>query len=159
SSASGRRSASAPTSFTRAARAGCRSCAAINILSGARGTCENSVGGPSPERQRGVQCGPSLTLRVRMAAPLKDDTMGVVAVTVMAVVVPMLTAAAFLLGRHFHRRPARGDELSAVTRQHIDLFQGGQLNQNLVDAAKIRLRELLERGEVAAVEASLRPGM
>jgi hypothetical protein len=85
--------------------------------------------------------------------------MDVVAVLIMAVVVPMLTAAAFLLGRHFHRRPSRGDELSAVTRQHIDLFQGGQLNQNLVDAAKVRLRDLLERGEVAAVEAALRPGM
>jgi hypothetical protein len=85
--------------------------------------------------------------------------MDVVAVMTMAVVVPMLTAAAFLLGRHFHRRPARGEELSAVTRQHIDLFQGGQLNQNLVDAAKVRLRELLERGELAAVEASLRPGV
>ena len=37
--------------------------------------------------------------------------MDVVAVMTMAVVVPMLTAAAFLLGRHFHRRPARGRAL------------------------------------------------
>jgi hypothetical protein len=87
------------------------------------------------------------------------NTMDTVAVLIMAVVVPMLTAAAFLLGRHFHRRPVRGDELSAVTRQHIDLFQGGQLNQTLVDAAKAEFRDLLERGELAAVEASLRPGM
>ncbi len=85
--------------------------------------------------------------------------MDTVAVTIMAVVMPMLTAAAFLLGRHFHRRPTRGEELSAVTRQHIDLFQGGQLNQTLVEAAKARFRDLLERGELAAVEASLRPGM
>src|SRR5207244_5400284 len=85
--------------------------------------------------------------------------MDTVAVMIMAVVVPMLTATAFLLGRYFHRRPARGDELSAVTRQHIDLFQGGQLNQTLVDATKARFRDLLERGELAAVEASLRPGM
>src|SRR5919199_1865017 len=84
--------------------------------------------------------------------------MDTVAVMILAVVVPMLTAAAFLLGRHFHRRPAPADELSAVTRQHIDLFQGGQLNQHQVDAAKDRFRELLERGELAAVEASLRPG-
>jgi hypothetical protein len=84
--------------------------------------------------------------------------MDTVAVMILAVVVPMLTAAAFLLGRHFHRRPALGEELSAVTRQHIDLFQGGQLNQTQVDAAKDRFRELLERGELAAVEASLRPG-
>jgi hypothetical protein len=82
-----------------------------------------------------------------------------VAVLILAVVVPMLTAAAFLLGRHFRRRPPGAEELSAVIRQHIDLFQGGQLNQTLVDAAKGRFRELLERGEAAAVEASLRPGM
>ena len=85
--------------------------------------------------------------------------MELVAVMLMAVVLPMLMAAAFLLGRHFHRRPTLGEELSAVTRQHIDLFQGGQLNQNLVDATKARFRDLLERGELAAVEASLRPGM
>src|SRR5262249_23824164 len=36
---------------------------------------------------------------------------------------------------------------------------GGQLNEALVEAAKSRFRDLLERGEVAAVEASLRPGM
>src|SRR5438270_7260996 len=87
------------------------------------------------------------------------NTMDTVAVLIMAVVVPMLTAAAFLLGRHLHRRPAFGDELSAVTRQHIDLFQGGQLNETAVESTKARFRDLLERGEVAAVEASLRPGM
>jgi hypothetical protein len=87
------------------------------------------------------------------------NTMDLVAVMIVAVVVPMLTAAAFLLGRHLHRRPARGEELSAVTRQHIDLFQGGQLSQALLDATKARFRDLLERGELAAVEASLRPGV
>src|SRR5215510_10584204 len=40
--------------------------------------------------------------------------MDTVAVMIMAVVVPLLTATAFLLGRYFHRRPARGDELAAV---------------------------------------------
>jgi hypothetical protein len=48
--------------------------------------------------------------------------------------------------------------MSLVSRQHLDLFQGGQLNEAMVEAAKMRFRELLERGEVAAVEASLRPG-
>jgi hypothetical protein len=71
----------------------------------------------------------------------------------------MLVIVAFLLGRHFHRRQRFNDELSAVTRQHIDLFQGGQLSERAVESAKARFRELLERGEVAAVEASLRPGM
>jgi hypothetical protein len=46
-----------------------------------------------------------------------------------------------------------------VSRQHIDLYQGGQHNELQVEAAKERFRVLLERGEVAAIEASMRPGM
>src|SRR5215468_2032481 len=80
-------------------------------------------------------------------------------VILMAVLLPVMLAAAFLLGRHWHRRQYVRDELSAVSRQHIDLFQGGQLSESAVESAKARFRELLERGEVAAVEASLRPGM
>jgi hypothetical protein len=72
--------------------------------------------------------------------------------------VPVLMAAAFLLGRHLHRRQGFGNDLSPVTRQHIDLFQGGQLSEAAVESAKRRLRDLLERGETEAVEASLRPG-
>ncbi|HEV3258483.1 MAG TPA: HEAT repeat domain-containing protein [Gemmataceae bacterium] len=78
---------------------------------------------------------------------------------IMGVLVPVLLAAAFLLGRHLPRRRYFGQELSPVTRQHIDLFQGGQLSEAAVESAKIHFRSLLERGEVAAVEASLRPGM
>jgi len=81
------------------------------------------------------------------------------AVLIMAVLLPMLMAAAFLLGRHLQRRLHQNHELSPVTRQHIDLFQGGELNEAVVEAAKARYRDLLERGELAAVEASLRPGM
>src|SRR5215468_3993804 len=79
-------------------------------------------------------------------------------VILMAVLLPVMLAAAFLLGRHWHRRQYVRDELSAVSRQHIDLFQGGQLSEAAVESAKARFRELLERGEVQAVEASLRPG-
>jgi hypothetical protein len=79
-------------------------------------------------------------------------------VLVLALLLPILMAAAFLLGRHLQRRPNLRDELSPVSRQHIDLFQGGQLNEAQVELAKTRFRELLERGEVEAVEASLRPG-
>src|SRR5437868_12061388 len=82
-----------------------------------------------------------------------------VALLIMAVLLPVLLATAFLLGRHFTRRQEAGLEISAVTRQHIDLFQGGQLSEVAVESAKQRLRTLLERGEFAAVEASLRPGM
>ena len=53
---------------------------------------------------------------------------------------------------------AMRDELSPISRQHIDLFQGGQLSEAAVESAKARFRELLERGEVKAVEDSLRAG-
>jgi len=81
------------------------------------------------------------------------------AVSLLALVMILLIGATFLLTRHIYRRRAYGEELSAVSRQHIELFQGGQLNESAVESAKARFRELLERGEVAAVEASLRPGM
>src|SRR3954451_6129046 len=81
------------------------------------------------------------------------------AVVILAVLLPVLMAACFLLGRHLQRRQQYQDELSPVSRQHIDLFQGGQLPEAAVESAKARFRELLERGDVAAVEASLRPGM
>lgn len=77
----------------------------------------------------------------------------------LAILLPMLLAVAFLLGRHLQQRRDRGEEFSAVTRQHFELFQGGHFNEAVVEAAKHRFRDLLERGEVAAVEASLRPGM
>jgi hypothetical protein len=80
------------------------------------------------------------------------------AVLFMGILMPMLMAAVFLLARHLYRRPYAGETLSAVSRQHIDLFQGGQLNEAAVESAKAQFRELLERGEVDAVEASLRPG-
>jgi len=79
-------------------------------------------------------------------------------VVVLAISMIVLLTAAYLLGRHLHRRQYLQDELSPVTRQHIDLFQGGQLNEMALESAKDRFRVLLERGEVDEVEASLRPG-
>ena len=49
--------------------------------------------------------------------------------------------------------------MSPISRQHIDIYQGVQLNESAVESAKARFRDLLERGEVDAVEASLRAGM
>ncbi len=82
-----------------------------------------------------------------------------VSVLIMAVLLPMMLAVAFLLGRHFHRRQYLREQLSVVSRQHIDLFQGGQLNEALVESTKKRFQDMLERGEIAEVEASLRPGV
>ncbi|MBI1917409.1 MAG: HEAT repeat domain-containing protein [Planctomycetes bacterium] len=81
------------------------------------------------------------------------------AVLILTLLLAVLLAAAFLLGRHLSQRQYLRDELSPVSRQHIDLFQGGHLSEAAVESAKARFRELLERGEVAAVEASLRAGM
>jgi hypothetical protein len=78
--------------------------------------------------------------------------------TVLAVLLPVLLGAAFLLGRHMNRRQTLREGLSPVTRQHIDLFQGGELNEAAVESAKSHFRELLERGDVEEVEISLRPG-
>src|SRR5262245_20338317 len=82
---------------------------------------------------------------------------GVIVVTAV-LLVAVLMGAAFLFGRHLRWRRSIGQDLSPVTRQHMDLFQGGQLSEGAVECAKVRLRELLERGEMEAVEASLRPG-
>src|SRR5260370_28899140 len=81
------------------------------------------------------------------------------AMVIMAVLLPMMMAAMFLLARHLYRRPYASDDLSAVSRKHIEVSQGGQINEGLVEAAKNRIRDMLERGEVRAVEASVRPGM
>src|SRR5262249_4751335 len=81
------------------------------------------------------------------------------AVVILAVLLPLLMAAYFLLGRHLQRRQFYPDELSPVRRQHIDLFQGGQLSEAAVESTKAKFRDLLERGEVEAVENSLRAGM
>jgi hypothetical protein len=79
-------------------------------------------------------------------------------VTILIVLLPLLLAAALLWVRRRHELALR-DELSPISRQHIDLFQGGQLSESAVESTKARFRDLLERGEVAAVESCLRPGM
>jgi hypothetical protein len=81
------------------------------------------------------------------------------AMLVTGIVLPVALAALFVVLRHWHRRAFAGEELSPVSRQHIDLFQGGQLSESAVESAKTRFRSLLERGEEGVVEASLRPGM
>jgi hypothetical protein len=80
------------------------------------------------------------------------------AVMFLLVLLLVLLPALFLLARR-HRQHLLRDELSPISRQHIDLFQGGQLNEAAVESTKARFRDLLERGEVDAVENSLRAGM
>lgn len=81
-------------------------------------------------------------------------------VAIVAMTLAMTLAVAFLwLLRQRQRRPYYSDELSPVTRQHIELFQGAQLSESAVESTKTRMRLLLDRGELDAVEASMRPGM
>ncbi len=80
------------------------------------------------------------------------------AVLFLCVLLLVVLPALVLLARR-HRQQAARDELSPITRQHIELFQGGQLNETAVEAAKARFRALLERGEVDAVERSMRAGI
>lgn len=79
-------------------------------------------------------------------------------VVLMGTLLALTMALALWLSRHMLRAAAAADQLSLVTRQHIHLFQGGQLNEAVVEKTKVRLRQQLERGEIAAVEGSLRPG-
>ena len=55
-------------------------------------------------------------------------------------VLPLLLASAFLLGKYLQRRQSLREELSPVSRQHIDLFQGGQLSEATLEKAKARFR-------------------
>src|SRR5688572_13055143 len=79
------------------------------------------------------------------------------ALIVLCVLLILLVPALFLLARR-HRQQHLHEELSPITRQHIDLFQGGQLSEAAVESAKARFRDLLERGQSDAVESSLRAG-
>jgi hypothetical protein len=76
----------------------------------------------------------------------------------LVVLLLVLLPALFLLARR-HRQQYPRDELSPISRQHIDLIQGGPLNEAALESTKAQFREWLERGDVAAVERSLRPGL
>src|SRR5690349_16537958 len=70
-----------------------------------------------------------------------------------------LLALGIFVGRRCSDRSREPEEIAPVTRQHIDLFQGGQLSEPAVEAAKARIRALLGRGQSEMVEASLRRGI
>ncbi len=80
------------------------------------------------------------------------------AILILAIVLPLLLGTAFLLGRHMRDRQPIGLGLSPVTRQHVELYQGGQLSRPAIEAAKRRFRFWLNRGEEQRIEAALRPG-
>jgi hypothetical protein len=75
-----------------------------------------------------------------------------------SILMPLLMALAFLLGRYLGLRRPSYERYSPVIRQHFDLLQGAELNEAAVEATKQRFRHLLEQDAVSVVEASMKPG-
>lgn len=84
--------------------------------------------------------------------------MMVLAIVVLLLALPALLATGFLLGRALHARRRSEGNLSPVIRQHFEIFQTGQVNEEAVAAAKQRFAAMLDRGEEEKVEACLRAG-
>lgn len=80
-------------------------------------------------------------------------------VLALAVVTPLFLGAGVVLVRHRRRRASAGLPLSAVSRQHIDLVRGKEMNADALRAATEKVASLLDRGDVAAVERLLRRGL
>jgi hypothetical protein len=83
--------------------------------------------------------------------------MMVLAIVILLLTLLALLVAGFLLGRavQWRLRPAN---VSPVIRQHFEIFQTGQVNEEAVASAKRRFQAMLERGEDRKVEACLRAG-
>lgn len=82
-------------------------------------------------------------------------------VVITLLVITLLTlcfAAFFLLGRCWQRWHAEDDGISAVARQHLEIFQTGEFNEAAVETVKRRFRVLFERGGEKAVEAVISAG-
>jgi hypothetical protein len=84
--------------------------------------------------------------------------MMVLTIILLLAVSPTLVLLTLLLGRALRRRRRSEGALSPVIRQHFEIFQTGQVNEEAVAAAKRRFEAMLERGEDDKVEACLRPG-
>jgi hypothetical protein len=84
--------------------------------------------------------------------------MMVLAIVVLLLALPTLLVLGFWLGRALHVRRPSDNSLSPVIRQHFEIFQTGQVNEEAVASAKRRFQAMLERGEEEKVEACLRAG-
>jgi hypothetical protein len=77
----------------------------------------------------------------------------------LTILVLLLVAAVYLLLRCWQIwRAAHQEPMSAVTRQHFEIFQSGEFNEAAVEMVKRRYRLLFERGGEVAVEATIHPG-
>ena len=72
----------------------------------------------------------------------------------------LASALAFVLARMIRPRTAlNANNLSGVSRQHFEIFQGESIDQQAVNRSRERFRRLLDKGEIRAAEALIRPGM
>src|SRR5437016_976333 len=78
--------------------------------------------------------------------------------TLVATLMPLVLFAVFLLGRCWQRWQSAHEQLSDVSRQHLEIFQSGEFNHAAVEVVKRRFHLLFERGGERAVEANLKPG-
>ncbi len=69
-----------------------------------------------------------------------------------------VAASGFGLWRH-RQRQAKGNVLSIVSRQHIELVHGGQLDDQQVEAAKKNYSHWLQEDRLDQIEATLVPGL
>jgi hypothetical protein len=76
-------------------------------------------------------------------------------VLVLALLGALAAALAGMLRRVGRQRK---DEISPVSRQHFELFQGEPLNEDTLEGLKSRYRQLMEQGDTKAIESTLRPG-
>lgn len=75
-----------------------------------------------------------------------------------ATLMPLLLAAVFLLGRYWQQWRSAQDEMSDVSRQHLEIFQTGEFNEAAIENVKRRFHVLFEHGGEKAVEANIKPG-
>ncbi len=80
----------------------------------------------------------------------------VMATVLVLVLLGALAAALAGMLRRVGRQ--KRDEISAVSRQHFELFQGEPLNEATLENLKSRYRSMMEQGNTRAIETSLRPG-
>ena len=64
---------------------------------------------------------------------------------IVSLLLMVLVPTLMLLVRR-HRKHTESDELSPITRQHIDLFQGGQLSESAVESVNAGVMPFAEPG-------------
>src|SRR4051794_38790121 len=78
--------------------------------------------------------------------------------TLVATLMPLLLAAAFLLSRCLQRLRLAEESVTDVSRQHLEIFQTGEFDEAAVEVVKRRFHVLFERGGESAVEAAVQAG-